>query len=242
MSQNIALGSLPFLDVYGLQIAWASTTTLTMQSGQARDSNNAIDIVLDDAVTINSAVNGINGLDTGDLANSTWYYVFLIGSSLNYKQPAALISASATPLMPAGYDSYRRIGFALTDGSAHFLKFYVYGNNSLRKYYWDAVVTELSAGASTSFADVNLASSVAPTATLAHLNWAFTPATAGNIAKLRVNGSSSTTNITMTGSVAAKANTGTVLINTDASQVIEYIVENASDALTLYAIGFDDFI
>jgi len=242
MSQNIALGSLPFLDVYGLQIAKASATSLTMAAGQARDANNVIDIVLNDAVTIDATVNGANGLDTGDLANNTWYYVFLIGSSLNEKPAAAILSASATPLMPMGYDSYRRIGFALTDGSAEFLSFDVYGNGNARQYYWDAVATELSAGAATSFTDVDLTSSVAPTSTLAYLNWKFSPQAAGNLANLRKNGSSSTANIQITGSVAAEPNAGFLAMNTDSAQIIEYKVANASDALTLYCYGFEDFI
>jgi hypothetical protein len=245
MSQltQINANNLPNLYANNLQLSWLTTTTLSLAAGQARDSTNNIDITLSTAVTLNGAVNGANGLDTGSLANATWYAIHLIGSSTNTVQPAVMASTSATaPLMPAGYDSFRRIGWALTDGSAHFLKFYVYGNSGLRKYFWDAVITELAAGASATFADVNLASSVPPTSTLAVLNWKLVPATAGNISNLRVNGSSSVTNIQLTGSVAAQPNTGMVTINTDTSQIIEYLVGNASDALTLYCAGFEDFI
>lgn len=242
MSQNISLGSLPFLDVFGLQIAKASATSLTMALGQARDANNVVDLVLGGTVTIDATVNGANGLDTGSLANNTWYYVYLIGSSLNYSATAAIISTSSTPLMPSGYDSYRRIGFALTDGAASFLAFDVYGDGNLRKYYWDAVSTELTAGASTSFADVDLTSSVPPTSTLAYLNWKFVPQAAGNLANLRKKGSSSTTNVQITGSVASQPNAGFLTMNTSAVQVVQYKVANASDALTLYCYGFEDFI
>lgn len=242
MSQNIALGSLPFLDVYGLQLAKASATSLSLGAGQARDANNVIDIVLSDTATLDATINGANGLDTGSLANATWYYVFLIGSSLNEKPAAGILSASSTPLMPQGYDSYRRIGFALTDGSANFLSFDVYGNTNVRQYYWDAVATELSAGAATSFTNVDLASSVPPTSTLAYLNWKFVPQAPGNLANLRKKGSSSTTNVQITGSVASQPNVGFLTMNTNTSQIIEYKVANASDALTLYCYGFEDFI
>lgn len=240
---QINANNLPNLYINDLALSWASTTTLTVGAGQARDSENNIDIELDATTTLNGAVNGANGLDTGSLANATWYAIHLISSSLNRAMPALLASTSATaPLMPTGYDSFRRISWALTDGSAHFLKYYVYGNSNSRKYVWDAVITELSAGAATSFTDVDLASSVPPTARLATLNWKIVPATAGNIAKLRVNGSSSTTNIQLTGSVAAQPNVGFVEMNTDSSQIIEYLVGNASDALTLLTAGFEDFI
>jgi hypothetical protein len=240
---QINTNNLPNLYVNNLQLSWASATTLTVAAGQARNSTNNIDITLAATTTLNAAVDGANGLDTGALANNTWYAIHLIGSSTNTVQPAVMASTSATsPLMPTGYDSFRRIGWALTDGSAQFLKFYVYGNATSRRYFWDAVVTELNAGASTSFADVDLASSVPPSSTLAVLNWKLVPATAGNISKLRVNGSSSTTTIQLTGPVNAQPNVGIVTMNTDSSQVIEYLVANASDALTLYCAGFEDFI
>lgn len=242
MSQNISLGSLPFLDVYGLLLAWASVTTLTMSSGQARDSNNVMDIVLENAVTVDGTVNGANGLDTGSLANNAWYYVYLIGSSLNYAQSAALISAAAIPVMPAGYDSYRRIGFALTDGSAHFLKFYAYGNSGLRNYKWDAVATELSATGSATYAAVDLSSSVPPGVNLVDINWILTPATAGNLTKLRPTGSTSTTNIELTGSVASQPNAGQLTMNCSNAQSVDYINASASDHLTILVAGFADFI
>src|SRR5258708_33714271 len=73
---------------------------------------------------INSAVNGVNGLDTGTIAASTQYAVYLIGDSRNYNNAAAVISLTSNypdPLMPSGYDSYRLIGFMATDGPTHFV-------------------------------------------------------------------------------------------------------------------------
>lgn len=242
MSQNIALGSLPFKDVFGLALAWGSATTLTVGAGQARDTNNVMDMVLSETITLNAATVGVNGLDTGALANSTWYYVYLIGSSQNYKATGLLLSASSTPQMPQDYDSRRRIGMVLTSGAAAILSFDVYGNSSTRKYFWDAVATELNAQGSATFADVDLASSVPPTSTVVYLNWKLVPATAGNISNLRKNGSASTTNIQLTGSVTSQPNAGQVIMNTDSAQVIEYITASASDDLTLIVTGFEDYI
>lgn len=74
----------PSLYINGLGIAPASTTTtLTLFSGAARDSTNVNDIVLSADVTINAANVGANGIDTGALAASTFYYVYVIGSSLS---------------------------------------------------------------------------------------------------------------------------------------------------------------
>lgn len=77
----VNLGNL-YID--GLSIAPGATTSLiTLNTGAARDSTNTDDIVLLTAATINGAVNGVNGLDTGALAANTFYYVYLIGSSLS---------------------------------------------------------------------------------------------------------------------------------------------------------------
>ena len=226
-----------------LQVSWVSTTTLSMAAGQCRDSTDSVDLTLSTATTINGAVNGVNGLDTGSLANNTWYAVYIIGSSLNSQATATLLSTSATaPALPSNYDCFRRIGWVLTDGSAHFLAVNIYGNSNQRIYMWDAIATELSAAGNASYTDVDLSSSVPSTSTLVHLNWKLVPNTAGNLSLLRKNGSSSTTNPQLTGSVAAQPNAGFLTMNCDSSQIIEYKTASASDALTLYVIGFTDFI
>ena len=71
------------LYIDGLGIAPGTTTSLiTLASGAARDSTNVNDIVLSTGVIINAGTTGANGLDTGALAASTFYYVYVIGSSL----------------------------------------------------------------------------------------------------------------------------------------------------------------
>lgn len=69
------------------------------------------------SLTINSAASGLNGLDTGSLAASTWYSVWVIGNGTTV---AGLLSMSATaPTLPAGYTYSARIGWIRTDGSAN---------------------------------------------------------------------------------------------------------------------------
>jgi hypothetical protein len=83
---------------------------------------------------------GNGGLDTGSVANNTWYHVFLI------KRPDTgvvdvLLSTSATaPTMPANYTLKRRIGSLKTNGSAQIIAFTQKGNN----FYWAAAVTDRS--------------------------------------------------------------------------------------------------
>lgn len=83
------------------------------------------------ALSINSATAGANGLDTGALAASTWYAVWVI---YNPTTPAVagLLSLSATaPTLPAGYTHKARVGWARTDGTVNKypLSFKQYGKN-----------------------------------------------------------------------------------------------------------------
>lgn len=66
-------------------------------------------------LSFNGLTKGANGLDTGVLAASTWYSVWVIW---NGSATAGLLSLSATaPTMPAGYTHKARVGWIRTDAS-----------------------------------------------------------------------------------------------------------------------------
>lgn len=76
--------------------------------------------------TLDISTTGANGLDTGTVANDTWYNVFAIAKSDG--TIAGLFSASATaPTMPSGYTFKARLGAVRTDGSAHLYRTLQYG-------------------------------------------------------------------------------------------------------------------
>lgn len=227
--------------INGLAIVYASTTTVTLQLGQARDSTNINDILLTANATIDAAQTGSNGLDTGSLANSTWYAVYVIGSSSNAAQPAGLLSTSATaPTLPLGYDIFRRVGWVRTDGSAHFLKFYQTGAGAGRTLWWDAIISVLSAAGNTSYTAVSMAAAMPSTALTAIVNYSLAPHTAANAALFRRTGSTSTTNMTITAPVVTVATAGQVTLLTNASQSIDYKTTEATDALTLSVAAYLD--
>lgn len=110
-----------------LKIAVSSDTqialtaaAITVTDGTAFQALTAISHTLDISTT------GANGLDTGTVANATWYYVFEIAKADGTK--AGLLSTSATaPTMPSGYTYKARIGAVRTDGSAHLYRTLQYG-------------------------------------------------------------------------------------------------------------------
>src|SRR5438045_63638 len=92
------------------------------------------------------AAGSANGcLDTGAVANSTWYHLFVIERT-DTGVVDELCSTSATaPTMPTSYTKKRRIGSFKTDGSAHVLGFTQYGAANVREYVWVAGVEDQSA-------------------------------------------------------------------------------------------------
>jgi len=125
-----AIATPPLLQNYytGLTLSAAgSSASFGIAAGQAADSGNAVLMTLAAAITKTTSgwtVGSGNGaLDTGAIANSTWYHVWLI------RRPDTgvvdvLASLSATsPTLPSGYTQKRRIGAMLTDASAHWVAF-----------------------------------------------------------------------------------------------------------------------
>lgn len=159
MSINLPVVNAPYLTVSGLELAVASTTTLTMALGRARNTTDENDIILSAGVTINAATNGINGLDTGSFAASTLYAVYVVGDSSANKATGALLSlaSSSAPTLPVGYDMYRVIGYARSDGSTHFLAGYWYGSANWRLFTYDVpLASAVTAGSSATYAAVDL--------------------------------------------------------------------------------------
>lgn len=249
MSTNIPVTNLPFLYINGLQVTVGDNTNLTISSGQCRDSTNTNDILFTTGVNLNAATNGVNGLDTGTFAATKTYYVYAIGSSLNEKVPASLMSLSASaPVIPSGYDVFRQIGFAFSDDSVHFLKMFALGNDNYRQLWLDARRNVLAGGTSATFAAVDLSGAIPLMSGIGNMSiymyYSFTPNTAGDAASIRPTGSASTTFIDITGVVAAKAQVGQIKVVSaigSSKPEIDYLVA-ASGSLTLSVQGFDYFI
>lgn len=178
MTQLDPIVNQPFLYMNGLLLSNDATTPntkLDVAAGICRDSNNMIDINLgnylglsgvgtaNSATVINFSVNGANGLDTGSIAASTFYYILVLADSSNKNQPVAIASLSSTaPTMPFGYDSLRLIGCCKTDGSSHILSYYASGSGSGKYFQWDApiAVTVTASGTSATYSAMDLTTGV----------------------------------------------------------------------------------
>jgi hypothetical protein len=130
----------------GLALSAAgSTATFGVAEGMAVDSTNAAFMSLASAyikTTSAWAVGTGNGaMDTGTVANSTWYHVHLIKRvDTGVVDPLFSLSATA-PTLPANYTLFRRIGSMKTDGSAQWVKFIQDGD----RFTWAAPVLDVNA-------------------------------------------------------------------------------------------------
>jgi len=246
--------------INGLKLAYATATTMTVSAGRCSNSTNANDISVGlplnvaatqtgtlpvaagtGAVTINTAVNGAGGLDTGTIANSTFYAVHAIGDSFGIEPGSAMLSTSATaPILPAGYDMFFRIGYVKTNGSAQILPFRQDGCGLDRWMWYDApIATDITSGSSATYAAVD-ASAGLPSSTPTMVSWycAFTP-TAGDDTLVLAPGTSTSTlgYATLSGSVAAVVKTGNLICPTDSpnTDAIDYKVTGSATAISVGA-------
>lgn len=265
--QNETVYALPHLYITGLQLSAATplaATVVAVSPGAARDSTNSIDMVVglqnyfgidnpavqfqgyQPGLFVNSALNGVNGLDQGTVAASTQYAFYLIGDSRNYLNTACVMSLTSNiaPLLPSGYDSYRLIGFWQTDGSGNF----VYATHKpqniggLLTYFNSPAVSVLSGGNATSFTAIDLTTNSAiPTTTLPNiivtLLVTFTPAAVGDTVQFRPTGSSATGGLaTITGTTAGIAQSQYIQVIAgvgSSKPEIDYKVTSGSDAVSV---------
>jgi len=234
--------------------ATTPNTLLDIAPGSCLDSTGTFQLSTSSTIVINAAVNGLNGLDQGTFAASTMYAVYLVWDPVTFNPTGAVISTSLTaPLMPFGYSAFLLIGYAPSDASVHFLKgYWTAGNSTLRSFTYDAFqATAVTAGASTTYANVNLITlvpNVNNTPVSIFTNYSGNAA-ADTLRMQSGNGIGDQVIITAP-VVTGTAHTTTlsnllaqsVVISTVSSPVINYKVSSGSDAVAISVAGYTWFV
>lgn len=111
--------------------ATASTVaTITADGATLYDSSGAPAYVSGVSLTNTNSGNGANGLDTGSIATSTWYYAFIIYNPTS-KTTASLISlSSSAPTLPSGYTFALRVGALMNASSGGYWRTIQYGRRA----------------------------------------------------------------------------------------------------------------
>jgi hypothetical protein len=201
--QNDPIIQLPNLYINGLLISNNTAnpnTRIEIAQGIARDSQNVMDlcvgldypnvqnVTVSAPLIVSTDVTGAGGLDQGTIAANSVYAVYVIGDSRYNKTTAGMISlaSNSVPSMPFKYDSYRLIGYIVTDGSSNIRPMYFSGIGNSRIFSYNTPVAVLTAGTQTTYTNINLSAFVPPVDnTSVTLNSAFTAAAAGNTANFK---------------------------------------------------------
>lgn len=120
----------------GMALSWVNITTVQIGIGLARDINDASNIELIATQNVVITASGINGLDTGSEASSTWYSVWVVSGTSGV---GGLLSTHATaPTLPAGYASAkRRIGWVYNHSDDDIQNFNQTGTGRDRTIWWN---------------------------------------------------------------------------------------------------------
>lgn len=223
-----------------------STSQLEIGIGSCRDSTDALNLELTAAATVDISTSGAGGLDTGSEAANTWYAIYVIGDTDGVNAEKGMLSLSQTaPTMPSGYDVFRHVGWARNDASSNLKKFR-YHTEQYCHYNTDRTdQTALSAGSATSFAAVDCAAFVPPTANLAEISIKWDPNATTSSAQMRPGGFGSTTdqiNIRSAEVSSSSYDYPPFQAALDDVQELDYIVSSSLDDLSIYVHGFYDDI
>ena len=130
-------GTLPLVSqlrsyIAGLTLSTAgSSATMSIAAGVCNDSTNAAIMTLAAIAKTTSAWavgTAQGGLDTGAIANSTWYHYYVIQRVDTGVVDVVFSTNATTPTLPTNYTLYRRIGCGLTNGSAQWTAFIQFGD------------------------------------------------------------------------------------------------------------------
>jgi hypothetical protein len=275
-AENYPIINIPYLYKYGLIIQNSTSidgtlhpeTKLSVLAGNCRDDADITDIRFGDnnpsingaitsaPVRIDNTINGVGGLDQGQIAANTMYAIYIIADSRGYLPISAIATLAlniflvpAGPLMPSGYDSKRLIGFWGTDGGTLWQKGYYYGlNNDLVFTYDTPQLTSVTSGTSNMYAYVNLFDFVPNIENIpVSISTVFSPGAAGDTLTLASGRSTSTQGqVIITGQVSGVNITTVSSIITQhvlvapipfVSPVIQYKV-SGSDTVAISVAGF----
>lgn len=248
----------PTGNFFGFNLIYSNVnnaTQFTLTSGKCSDStgNYSITLSVNRTQDITNS-GGINSLDTGNFALSSLYAVYIISDSTGANPTGGISSLNlSAPLLPSGYDIYRRVGYFYTSSTAGSVIYYFTqtGNANLKDYlfsfYNDKII--LSAGTATNQTSIGTLSNFVPnTIGSVKLLTTLISLTATDFAYLIPHGGSIGLNY-YTHKLGVGAISGGVIDNIEiipgASFGIDYQIDHngvPNSSLTIGIVGFRDVV
>jgi hypothetical protein len=218
------------------------TCTVTADAVAVSDGSTSFTTLTSVSVAIAGGSTGANGIDTGSLSASQWYFVYVIynPSTLTAAGIISLSSTSPSFASAAGYTQWARVGAIRTDGSVHFLR-------TIQKNYRAAyvissggatpttqvVILPSASGAST----IPVSSAVPSTASeiyvVAQLNAAASGSLGANSTEASTTGGIASLQVNSTAGVSQFL-TGSIILQSTS------IFANATGGIAVWATGWVD--
>lgn len=238
---------------------YSSGSVVLLKAGlSARDATNTTDITLIADINLSLDTAGLNGLDTGTKAASTWYYVYLVKRSVNGATGAifstANVAGSGSITLPTGYDLYRQLPLAVkTEASSNIMPFYIsmgwpYRTTVRYRFVIEALnypprtnqPNVLDGGTATTYTDVSLASYVPPISTQAILRGGiYLISGTSNLGFIRKKGSTADEFVVSNLSGRTYTEYESAIVETSADQKIQYLMYGTgSSAMDLNVQGY----
>jgi hypothetical protein len=110
-----------------------SSATFSVAAGSCADSTNTYMLTLGSSISKTTSawsVGAGNGsLDTGAIANNTWYHAYVIRRPDTGVVDVLTSLSASSPTLPANYTQFRRIGSMRTNGSSQWTSFVQNGDD-----------------------------------------------------------------------------------------------------------------
>jgi hypothetical protein len=148
----VQVGGAPRGWIDGLYLANNGTASINVAAGLCRSDDDTTDIRLTALITKSTAGtwvvgSGNNGLDTGTVANNTWYCAYAIYNPTTLVADVLLSASFSAPTMPSGYTKKRYLGaFQTSVASTTILAFTQVGD----EFIWNNIVGISWSGSTTS--------------------------------------------------------------------------------------------
>jgi len=108
------------------------------------------------SLTVDASVSGAGGLDTGTVATTTWYYLWIIYNPTTAITKGLFSLSNTAPTLPSGYTYYARVGAIYTTTATAFRQITKRNNRVL----YSTGVNVLTSGTATTATSISLAAAI----------------------------------------------------------------------------------
>jgi len=103
--------------------AAAAISKVDIDSGIVASEDGTTVMKVSSPITVDIAASGVNGLDTGSEAVSTWYYLYIIYNPTTDTEAGLFSISASSPTMPSGYTKKRLVSAIYNQSGGDFLTF-----------------------------------------------------------------------------------------------------------------------